>query len=89
MGRIGPKHPQSHVKYVLSIPKRFQGKYTVPRKSFWNSAKICHMTLGVLWSNSTHGFTLITLLLWNSVDMRSVTLEVLYTNSTHEFTPVT
>ena len=66
----------------------------VPRKSFWNSKKICNMTLGVLCSNSTHVFTLITLLLsgkslWNSLDMRSVTLEVIYTNSTHEVTLVT
>ena len=36
----------------------------VHRKSFWNSEKIFNMTLGLLSSNSTHGFTLtITLLL--------------------------
>ena len=52
------------------------------------------MTLEVVWTNSTHAFTLKTLLLsgkplWNSVDMHSMTLEKAYTYSTHEFTPVT
>ena len=46
----------------------------IPRKSFWNSEKICNMNLGVLLSNSTHGLTLITLLLSG---------KYLWSNSTH------
>ena len=49
------------------------------------------MTVELFWPNSTHGFTVITLLHskqspWNSVDIDSMTLEVVSTNSAHEFT---
>ena len=45
----------------------------------------------VVWTNSTHEFSLITVLLpktslWNSANMASMTLEVASTNSAHEFT---
>ena len=52
------------------------------------------MTLVVLWTNSIHGFTLITLLFpetcpWNSVEMCRITLVVLWTNFTHGFILIT
>ena len=49
------------------------------------------MSVELFWPNSTHGFTVITLLHskqspWNSVDMGSMNLKVVLTNSAHEFT---
>ena len=52
---------------------------------------MCVMSAELFWTNSTHAFTVITLLHskqspWNSVDMSSMNLKVVLTNSAHEFT---
>lgn len=52
---------------------------------------MCRIALGVLWYNSTHPFTIESVVvpqksLWNSKKICSVTLAVISTNSTHGFT---
>ena len=52
------------------------------------------MALVMLWTNSIHGFTLITSLFpekcpWDKVEMCRIPLLVLWTNSIHGFTPIT
>ena len=59
--------------------------------SLGNTEKMCIMSVQLVWTNSSHGFIVITLahskqFPWNSVDMRSMALEVVSTNIAHEFT---
>lgn len=66
----------------------------ISKKSPWNSVEMCRMTLAVLWTNFTHGFTLITLLLqekcpWDSVEMCRMTLALLWIKYTHGFILIT
>ena len=67
------------VLWYISTHEFTKVTVVVPRKSFWNSKKICNMNLEVLWSNSIHWLTLITLFflagksLSYSVDIRGMT----------------
>ena len=59
-----------------------------PETCPWNSVEMCRMTLVVLWTNFTHRFSLITLLLQKKCS-RKITLVVLCTKYTYGFILIT
>ena len=104
--RMNPwvKLVQSTNKMILHISTEFQGQRSGSKRDIrvnvWvkfvqRTTKRSHrISLVVLWTNVTHGFTLITLLLyekcpWTSVEMCRITLLVLRINFTHGFILIT